>query len=297
MTGLGNLISRNIKLFFKDKGSFFTSLITPLILLVLYATFLAGIYRDSFVSAMPQGFDVDESLIDATVAGQLASSLLAVSCVTVAFCANLLMINDKVTGALRDLTVTPVRRPTLAIGYFVASAASTLIISFTAYGASLAYLAVKGWYMTLADVLYVALDVLLLTLFGTALASCVNCMLKTSGQASAVGTVVSAGYGFVCGAYMPISNFSDGLQKVLSFLPGTYGTALLRNHAMAGVYREMAAKGFPAEVIGKIKDGIDCNLYFFGNQVGTGTMYIILAAAIVLAVGVYVLLNLLCRRK
>ena len=132
MTGLGNLISRNIKLFFKDKGSFFTSLITPLILLVLYATFLAGIYRDSFVSAMPQSFDVDESLIDATVAGQLASSLLAVSCVTVAFCANLLMINDKVTGALSDLTVTPVRRPTLAIGYFVASAVSTLIISFTA---------------------------------------------------------------------------------------------------------------------------------------------------------------------
>ena len=30
------LIKRNIKLFFKDKGMFFTSLITPAILLVLY---------------------------------------------------------------------------------------------------------------------------------------------------------------------------------------------------------------------------------------------------------------------
>ena len=37
------LTKRNIKLFFKDKGMFFTSLITPVILLVLYATFLAGI--------------------------------------------------------------------------------------------------------------------------------------------------------------------------------------------------------------------------------------------------------------
>ena len=36
MTGLGNLIIKNCKLFFKDKGMFFTSLITPLILLVLY---------------------------------------------------------------------------------------------------------------------------------------------------------------------------------------------------------------------------------------------------------------------
>ena len=32
------LTKRNIKVFFKDKGMFFTSLITPLILLVLYST-------------------------------------------------------------------------------------------------------------------------------------------------------------------------------------------------------------------------------------------------------------------
>ena len=35
---------------------FFTSLITPLILLVLYATFLAKVYRNSFAAAMPAGF-------------------------------------------------------------------------------------------------------------------------------------------------------------------------------------------------------------------------------------------------
>ena len=41
MTGLGALIRRNSKLYFKDKGMFFTSLITPMILLVLYVTFLS----------------------------------------------------------------------------------------------------------------------------------------------------------------------------------------------------------------------------------------------------------------
>lgn len=35
-----SLTARDTKLFFKDKGSFFSSLITPVILLVLYATFL-----------------------------------------------------------------------------------------------------------------------------------------------------------------------------------------------------------------------------------------------------------------
>lgn len=52
MTGIGALVKRNIKLYFKDKGMFFTSLITPLILLVLYGTFLSNVYEDTFRSAM-----------------------------------------------------------------------------------------------------------------------------------------------------------------------------------------------------------------------------------------------------
>ena len=47
MKGLPALVWRNTKLFFKDKGMFFTSLITPLILLVLFVTFLGNVYRDS----------------------------------------------------------------------------------------------------------------------------------------------------------------------------------------------------------------------------------------------------------
>ena len=289
------LTRRNCRLFFKDKGMFFSSLITPIILLVLYATFLAKIYRDSFVSAVPPGL-VSDSLIDATVAAQLISSLLAVICVTVAFCANLISINDKASGAIRDLTVTPVRRSALAVGYFAAAAIVTLIVTLTTFAVCLIYLAFIGWYMSVADVFLLLLDVLLLTLFGTALSSCVNFGLSTNGQASAVGTIVSAGYGFICGAYMPMSGFGTGLQRVLSFLPGTYGTCLIRNHAMAGVLREMRdTAGFPDEVLEGIRGSIDCNLSFFGTQVTLPAMYLILTGATLLLVGLYILLNALRR--
>lgn len=289
------LTRRNCRLFFKDKGMFFSSLITPIILLVLYATFLAKIYRDSSVSAVPPGL-VSDSLIDATVAAQLISSLLAVICVTVAFCANLISINDKASGAIRDLTVTPVRHSALAVGYFAAAAIVTLIVTLTTFAVCLIYLAFIGWYMSVADVFLLLLDVLLLTLFGTALSSCVNFGLSTNGQASAVGTIVSAGYGFICGAYMPMSGFGTGLQRVLSFLPGTYGTCLIRNHAMAGVLREMRdTAGFPDEVLKGIRDSIDCNLSFFGTQVTLPAMYLILTGATLLLVGLYILLNALRR--
>ena len=294
MTGLSALIRRNTKLYFKDKGMFFTSLITPLILLVLYSTFLSNVYEQTFRSSLKAaGANVPDKLIGGCVGGELVSSLLAVSCVTVAFCSNLLMVQDKITGSRRDLTIAPVRPGTLALGYYLSTLLSTLLIGFAATGACLGYLAYAGWYLTTGDVAALLLDVVLLVLFGTALSSCVNFFLSTNGQASAVGTIVSAGYGFICGAYMPISQFSEGLQKVISFLPGTYGTSLLRNHALRGVFEEMGEQGFPSEVVEAIKDSVDCNLYFFGNKVEISTMYFVLIAAIAIAIGLYVVMNFL----
>ena len=294
MSALHALVKRNTKLFFKDKGMFFTSLITPVILLVLYGSFLGGVYEDTFRGVL-EGFGapVSDRLLGGCVGGELASSLLAVCCVTVAFCSNMLMVQDKVSGARHDLTIAPVRSGTLALGYYIATLLSTLLVCYVATGVCLLYLAKVGWYLTGGDVLCLLLDVLLLVLFGTALSSIINHFLSSQGQISAVGTIVSAGYGFLCGAYMPTSQFSEGLQKLISFLPGTYGTSLLRNHALRGVFGEMEAQGFPAEAVETIRDAVDCNLYFFGDRVEPGAMYAVLGGAVVVLIAVYVLLNVL----
>ena len=290
------LIRRNIKLFFKDKGMFFTSLVTPAILLVLYATFLGNVYHESITSNRPDTIKLTNSLMDGLVGGQLISSILAVSCVTVAFCSNFLMVQDKANGCIKDLWISPVKSSVLSMSYYIATMISTLIICLAATGISLVYLASVGWYMSMSDVLFLLLDVMLLVLFGTALSSVINFFLSSQGQISAVGTIISAGYGFICGAYMPISSFSEGLQKVLSFLPGTYGTSLVRTHAIQGALAEMQNQGIPADVIESIKDSLDCNLYFFGNQVTIPTMYMILGGTVAALIAVYIFMNLL-RKK
>ena len=285
------LIKRNVKLFFKDKGMFFTALITPAILLVLYATFLGNVYRDSFMANLPEGVTISEGLLNGLVGGQLVSSILAVSCVTVAFCSNFLMVQDRANGRIKDLSITPARSSVLALGYYIATLLSTLLICFTATAACLVYMAAVGWYMSVADVLLLLLDVFLLVLFGTALSSVVNFFLSSQGQISAVGTVVSSGYGFICGAYMPISSFGSGLQKVISFLPGTYGTALVRNHSMGGALNALTKEGLPADAVHELKDALDCNLYFFGTRVEISAMFVILGATVAVLIGIYILLN------
>ena len=291
------LIRRNVKLFFKDKGMFFTSLITPMILLVLYATFLGNVYADSFRMGLPEGVELSEKLLGGLVGGQLMSSILAVSGVTVAFCSNMLMVQDRAHGSICDLTVTPVRPHVLALSYYVASFFSTLIICYAATALCLAYVAVVGWYISVADVLLLCLDVLLLVLFGTALSSVINFFLSTQGQISAVGSIISSCYGFICGAYMPITQFSTGLQRVVMLLPGTYGTALLRNHAMRGAFAELEAMGLPAPYVDGMKRAVDLNLYFFDTQVPLGVMYVVLGITVAVLIGAYVLMHAFLRKK
>lgn len=288
------LIRRNVKLFFKDKGMFFSSFITPAILLVLYVTFLGKLYRESCrsaLAALPGFIRVPDSVVDGFVSGQLVSSMLAVSCVTVAFCSNFLMVQDKVNRVEKDLRVSPVSPAVLSLSYYGAALLSTLMICFVAAFICLAYIGTQGWYLSGEDVALLMLDVFLLSLFGTALSSIVSFFLSTQGQISAVGTVISAGYGFICGAYMPIASFGTGVQRVISFFPGTYGTVLIRNHTMDGALREMKDCGVPAEFIKSLKDSVDCNLYFYENKVSISTMYVVLAASVMALVGIYVLMN------
>lgn len=290
------LIKRNTRLFFADKGLFFVSLITPAILLVLYVTFLGNVYTDSLQMAAG-GMEISDELLRGFAGAQLISSILAVSCVTVSFCSNMLMVQDKANGTLRDLSVSPVRASVMSMSYYLSTLISTLIVCLTATALCLIYVALTGWFMSVLDVLLLVLDVFILCLFGVALSSVIGFFLSSQGQISAVGTIVSSGYGFVCGAYMPLSQFSEGLRDVLMFLPGTYGTSLVRNHAMRGVLEEMEKEGMPTEFVDSVRDNFDCTLYFFDNEVSIGTMYAVICITVALLIGLYVLMNILREKK
>lgn len=291
-----NLTIRNIKVYFSDKGMFFTSLITPAILLIIYSTFLANVYKDAFISAIPDGIQISNKLLNGLVSGQLVGSLLSVSCITVAFCSNMLMVQDKVNGNLKDLIITPTDKKTLAISYFLASFISTLIVNLFALGLCLIYIAINGWFMNTNDILLIVLNVISLTLFGCILSSLINSFLSTQGQISAVGSIVSSMYGFIAGAYMPMSQFGTGLRNALLFLPTTYATALMKNSVMESTFRELG-KIIPKDVINSLKESIDIRLIFNNNVISISTMYLIVIITIIVLFILYILKHFLYKNK
>lgn len=284
-----HLVLRHTVLFFKDKGRFLTALITPIVLIVLYMTFLGTVYHDSLDSIVKY-FDVSQKTIDAFVNGYLFSSLLAVSCVTVSFCSNMVMVQDKADHKVKDLLIAPVSQTTLALSYFVSTLIITMIINITALLACFIVLGTSHWILPIQDILYCLFDIFLLTLFGTSLSSIINYFLTTQGQISAVSSIVSAGYGFLCGAYMPISQFTPAVRTFIKFLPGTYGTSLIRNHLLKSLFTKLGTK-VPVDVMNVIHQSFDTSFTLMGYTVTQTMMYLIMIFTCVILLLIYISLN------
>lgn len=288
------LTYRNTKMYFKDKVSFFTSLISPLILLFLYVAFLANVYRDSYTETLG---GVSDKIMNGLVGGQLLSSLLTVCTVTVAFSCSLMAVSDKTTGARVDILMAPVNDKTAGLAYFASALISAILVNVIATVACFIYLAIVGWYLSFADVILILAYIILLSTFGTALASIINLFLTSQGQIAAVSTVISAGYGFICGAYMPLASYGTTLQNILMLLPSSYTTSLMRGVSLRGVLAELESSGIPQEAISSIREYQDVDLKFFGNAVPSFVPLVVVLCTVALLLGVYLILNASLSKK
>lgn len=273
------------------------SLITPIILFILFVTFLRNVYIESFNSAFAENnLTVDDRIINGCAGAWLMSSILSVSSVTVAFCSNTIMIDDKINSAVTDFKVSPVKSYTISIAYFVSNFFVTIVVLVCVMLIGHIYLACVGWYMPLGDTLMIVVDIICGTLFGSLLAGVVENFISTQGGLSAVSTLVSSMYGFICGAYMPLSFFSEGLRNVISLLPGTYGVGIIRNHYMNGYMQaftdELVKANVPSDVIENVingmRDSFDANLYSFGTNIPLGAMYGILLGTCAILAAAYI---------
>lgn len=273
------------------------SLITPLILLFLFVTFLRSVYLVSLKQAFPEDFTVNNRVLEGLAGAWLMSSILSVSSVTVAFCSNTIMIEDKIGKNITDFSVSPVKGTTVSIAYFLSNFFVTFIVMMCVMVIGHIYLAAVGWYITAGDVFMIILDCVCGILFGTLLAGVAESFVSTQGALSAVSTLVSSMYGFICGAYMPISSFPKVLQGMLGLLPGTYGVGILRNHYMGGYLEALSEAGLSADAIKTVRDGFDANIYVFGSRIPLGAMYGILLGACAVLLAAYIAIVVIKNKK
>ena len=288
------LTQRNIKLYFKNKFTFFVSLITPLILLLLFITFLKSTYENTILNIIGD-FKLNNKIINAFTGGWLFSSVLSTSCITVSFCSGM-MIYDKINKSDIDFMVSPVNNMTIKVAYVIANLLSTLIICAVLLTIGLIYLSIVGFYLSFADLLLILLNIILTSLFGTLIANIVWCFVNSEGGMSGICTLISAMYGFICGAYMPINVMGNTMKNVTAFLPGTYSMVLFRKFFLTGVLDEMA-NYLPQEMTDIIAENFDVSFTALNNELSVGLMFLIIFSCVAVAFGILLQISILNKNK
>ena len=240
MRGIWGLIKRNLLLFFKDWQSILFSLLTSIIVLVLYLLFLKGTFVSAMQSAMEQypGLvsmiaekDIDMFANLLLLTGILGSAMISVpfSCITT-------LVRDRANKVDYDILATPLKRGQIIFAYFVSAVLSSTLLTGFILAIGLVGISLQGDTHLNAIQLVKSFAVVALgSISASAIFMIVVLFFKSVSACEAFFGILSAASGFVIGAYIPISQFSNGVQTVCNLFPASQITILLRNILLNGL--------------------------------------------------------------
>ena len=240
MRGILGLIKRNVLLFFKDWQSILFSLLTSIIVLVLYLLFLKGTFVSAIQSAMEQypGLasmvlqkDIDMFANLFLLSGILGSAMISVpfSCITV-------LVKDRANKVDYDILATPMKRGQIIFAYFVSAVLTSTLLTDIILAVGLIGIRMQGnMYLNISQVVKAFSIVALGSISASAIFMIVVLFFKTVSACEAFFGILSAASGFVIGAYIPISQFSNEVQTVCNLFPASQITIMLRNILLNGL--------------------------------------------------------------
>ena len=240
MRGILGFIKRNVLLFFKDWQSILFSLLTSIIVLVLYLLFLKGTFVSAIQSAMEQypglASMVPQKDIDMFANLFLLSGILGSAMISVPFSCITVLVKDRANKVDYDILATPMKRGQIIFAYFVSAVLSSTLLTGIILAVGLIGICMQGnMYLNISQVIKAFSIVALGSISASAIFMIVVLFFKTVSACEAFFGILSAASGFVIGAYIPISQFSNEVQTVCNLFPASQITIMLRNILLNGL--------------------------------------------------------------
>ena len=240
MRGILGLIKRNLLLFFKDWQSILFSLLTSIIVLVLYLLFLKGTFVSAMQSAMEQypglASMVPQKDIDMFANLFLLSGILGSAMISVPFSCITVLVKDRANKVDYDILATPMKREQIIFAYFVSAVLTSTLLNSIILAVGLIGIRMQGnMYLNISQVVKAFSIVALGSISASAIFMIVVLFFKTVSACEAFFGILSAASGFVIGAYIPISQFSNEVQTVCNLFPASQITIMLRNILLNGL--------------------------------------------------------------
>ena len=240
MRGILGFIKRNVLLFFKDWQSILFSLLTSIIVLVLYLLFLKGTFVSAIQSAMEQypglASMVPQKDIDMFANLFLLSGILGSAMISVPFSCITVLVKDRANKVDYDILATPMKRGQIIFAYFVSAVLTSILLNSIILAVGLIGIRMQGnMYLNISQVIKAFSIVALGSISASAIFMIVVLFFKTVSACEAFFGILSAASGFVIGAYIPISQFSNEVQTVCNLFPASQITIMLRNILLNGL--------------------------------------------------------------
>ena len=279
MEGFIGLTRRNVKVYFKDISSVIFSLLTSIIVFALYLLFLRGTFVDSIESTM-QGLEnlINKDDLDMFVNTLLLVGIIGSATITIPYNCLSTIVKDRERKVDYDVLATPVKRSQIIMSYLCAAVISSFVMTSLLLTIGLIVLNCMGdMHMTVLNVLSAYGVVFLGCLSSSALFMIVVLFFKSSSASGAFFGILSAGAGFVIGAYIPVSQFSSTVQTVCNIFPASQVCALLRNSLLNGIADQMNSSIGGVDngaFITAIKESMTFNANVFERTLSVNTMCI-----------------------
>lgn len=284
------LTKRNLLIFFKDKPAILFSMLTSLIVLVLYLLFLKGTFVDAFNSALDSAEGLSTLIksedVNMFVNVTLLVGMMGTAMITVPYSCLTTIVKDRENKIDYDISATPIKRWQIILSYYTAASISACIMTGILLTIGLVILNANGDMMLGAQDILKAYGIVILgSVSATGIFMTLMLFFKTSQSASAFFGLLSAAAGFVIGAYLPISQFSDGVQTFCNLFPATHVTVAVRNILMRGVIGnfETSIGGLDKGMfIKSIKETFSFNARMLGNdiKINESVVYILAITAV-----------------
>ncbi|MBC2255723.1 ABC transporter permease [Listeria ivanovii] len=273
------MISRNLKLYFRDRTSVFMSLLTILIIIGLYAIFLGNNMEQMFKEASEKTIGVAELVNTWVIAG-----ILSITPVTVSLAVFSLKVQDEELSIARSFAISPASRWRIVLSYIASGLIASFLLSLVTLFVGEMYIWLTGGAILPPESWLSLISIMLINVICcSSIMFFVTSLVKKASAFSSVSTIVGTVIGFIAGIYLPIGSLPDTVQTMMKCFPFTYGASAIREIMTKEPLQQVFSGN--TEALKTTKEMIGVTIYWGDNNVTMAlSLFILVGFALVFGI-------------
>lgn len=241
MRNILSLTKRNCLLFLRSKQVVFYSLLSSIIVIVLYFLFIANLYSQGMTET-----GLSQKQINAAIYMQMVMGVMVLNSVSLSTGMFTFMARDFETRKIEAFLLTNTKPIQITLSYLFSALIVSFVLNFFMLAVSIIIIgAATGVWLGGVAFITIFGVLIITTVVGCTVMLLISTVARSSVAISVISGFIGTIFGFLCGIYMPYANMNKSAMYVGSLLPFTHLTVWLKQIALNDLFSQF---GMPSEV-------------------------------------------------